>query len=382
MRCLKGAIPLLVAALIGWFLSLAPAVAQVCAEPPAGSLSFGFTLTHVRVDVKAESRCAKGGASGATLSNEYNILRHYGDPAVRARVIDMLRQMNAEGATVLRTNLWFQHAEDKAMAARAKDPLGLMTATAGRLERADLDRLVTYIRDARQAGYRRFILIAGIQGTANPRCRGDGEWGSCYDATLTPKTWSVVEQVVSHLRTADLAGMKPVYDIAPSACAPEGSQRLVDRNFDAYTRYMVSKYKQAFGDSQFILSCGGADDRRASKALIAQAKMFRELGVRPAAIDLHVYETVREDVIDLAKTANQEAASLGVPLIFAETFFDHPNVFDLVKVRQRVLPQLTTLMVWPRHTASLCQVSVAPPYPIRPIVQKLGGVAPGCATTR
>jgi hypothetical protein len=290
--------------------------------------------------------------------------------------------MNAAGASVLRTIMWFRHAEDEAMARRTRDPLGLQIASDGKLEPWVLNNLAAYARDARLNGYRRMIVVLSAQGTANPKCRRGGEWGACYDDRLIHNTWSVIAQVVSHLKSADLAGMDMTYDISPTSCVPEKSKLDVDRKLEAYSRYMVMQYQQRFQDSKFITSCGGANDKRAAEGVIARAKMFRELGVKPAAIDLHLYETDRHDAIQLGKTANNEARALGVPLIIAETYFDHPSAFELARSRRKELPQLSTMLVFPRLTSSACQFSVAPPYVLEPIVQAVGNVAKGCPISK
>lgn len=357
--------------------------APECAQAQAGALALGFTLTHLAVDVAAEPSCRAKGGSGATIRAQDNIIVRYDDPAVRERVRAMLRQMHAQGASVLRTNLWFRHAEDRAFGPRARDPLGLMVASAGALPGRYLSQLERYLLDARQAGFEQFILVAGVQGRANPRCRAaGGEWGSCYEADLTPLSFGVVEQVVAHLQRSDLEGLKLIFDIAPSTCAPSDSARRVDRQLMAYARFMVKSYRERFGDRRFIASCGGNDARRAERGLAAQSAMYRALGVLPAAMDLHIYVTDRDAVTRLIDVAQREASGLGVPLIIGETYFDHPNVFDTLRTQRGRWPALGTLLVWPRLEQSACHFSVAPPYALAPIVQRLGGLGPVCATGR
>jgi hypothetical protein len=343
---------------------------RIAAEP--GHPRFGFTLTHYIARTDAEAECSRERTGGASVTADWNILRGYGDDGVHERVKAALANGVSQGARSVRTILWYRHAEDEQMARRRKDPLGLAVASDGALGREVIGNLLGYIDDARKAGFERFFVVIGPQGTANPKCRRK-QWGDCFDERLLELNWKVVQQVHEAVFSSD-RGIDVVLDVAPTACPSPAGHAILDKNLATASRFILETYKRKFDDRHFIASCGVVHARRDLVKVTGRVTLFQELGLKPAGLDVHIYETEPSRVTATLVESSKEAARLAVPLIVAETFYDHPNIFAAVrelKVSGK-LGDLSDLLAFPRRTGSRCQIGVSAPYDLSPQRRALG----------
>jgi hypothetical protein len=383
-------------------LVLAPARADVLvadgAAPPPGQgpgcgarhstpIALGFTLSHIDVAPEGSIACNGGSRAGAPVEGGRNVLLHYDDPAIAGETRSALRVMAAQGASVVRDILWYYHTEDRLTAARDRvSPLGLAPATNGKLPGQVLRNLIAYIRDAQQAGYIRFYVALGVQGSALPQCRkGAAGWGECFDPRFLAPTWSVTRQVVEAVRSARL-NIKVIFDIAIEQCYVPASRLLADRNKQEFTRYMVRNYNAVFHDRNFIVSCGASAGAAAAPRLDASLKalvqLFTELGIRPDAIDIHNYAEAMPQTREILQDANSAAERLGVPLVIGETWFNSPSIYnavgDLLSDRQL---SIRDLIIWPGVAHSACRpdITMRPPFDMDSVSRKIGLVRSGSA---
>jgi hypothetical protein len=351
--------------------------ASACVSPDLARLNVGFTLTHVAVHTDALSLC--GADRGATLKADDNIVLHYDRPEMRQRVRAMLRQMAQEGARSARVILWYRLAEDEPMARTAarRDPLGYPVASGGALPQAYLGNLVAFASDVASAGYTRFYVNIGPMGTSNPTtsaqdCRP--ELPNCYNARFLPAVWSVARQVITRLRRELGGRIDLVFDIASEKCFVPNSPTELEKNLATFTRYIVSQYAAAFGSGGFVVSCIGVRSARALANLQAIASLYRELRVRPAAIDIHLYAKDAQVAQSILLAADYVAAQLQVPLDMSETTANDPMLAHLVEQLADAgrLTNLRTMMIFPHSPDAICHADVSPPYDITLLEKWLG----------
>jgi len=345
-----------------------------CISPQLASLDIGFTLTHETVDTEAEAGCSANLGAGATIDGTKNVVKHYDDPALRQRVESLLNRMATEGAKAARTIVWFRHANEEVMANRPADHLGMLVATNGKLPMEEVTNIVNYVSDAQAAGYSRFFVVVGPQGTSNPKCRKGTEWGGCYNEEFLGRTWSVIEQVATALHSPKLSKIEAIIDLSSENCAEANTNKLVYLNKLNFTRYMITRYRDKFGDHRFIASCGPGTEKVIFPALTSQESLFRELGVRPASVDIHIYETDPEMTRRFLLTADATARRLGVPLDILETYYDNTDILRLVSdlKSKNLLPSLRDLLVFPKKFGSSCHIDVPAPYDMKLLDIRLG----------
>ena len=363
-----------------WLASAMAATAQSNCGP-----SVGFTLTHLHVDPSKAGECLERGSGTAetrvaTLRAADNIVQTYADPNVRAAVRSDMANMAAQGATAMRTILWYYLAEDTEEAQkeqRGPGRAGMVEATGGKLPDAIISNVLQLVADAKSAGYRRYIVSMGGQGAQNPKCRKGGEgapWGNCYDPSLFKYSWSATEQVAKALKSPSLSGIDVLIDLASESCYDPTSQLLLDKNLKEHATQMIENYRNEFGDHQFITSCGGGRSERTLRGLQGMEQIYTSLHTRPAAVDMHVYDKNPQDVVQMLGAADATAKRLGVPLEIGETDIDHPNLFNAIAtlVSRGELSSLRDVLVFPRTAASICQVDVQAPYNITAIRVAMG----------
>ena len=102
--------------------------------------------------------------------------------------------------------------------------------------------------------------------------------------------------------------------------------------------------------------------------------LYRQLGFRPAALDVHIYEKDAAKVTDLLRAAQRVAAQIGVPLDINETFYDHPNLFTTIRQLRAAqqLPALREVLVWPLRVGFKGAINVSAPYDIAALRAQLG----------
>lgn len=350
-------------ALLPWMSG--PASSRPSPTRPGAPFAVGFVLTHVK------ARCiGQDGPAHKDLGvrPEDYVVAHYDDPEVRSSVRAALDQMHGQGASIMRTNLWFRHAEDIQMA-RAPDPLGMLVASDGRLPAAKLANLVRLASDARSSGYTLFGVAIGPQGRSNPKCREGGVFGACYDPGLLERSWSVVDQTAAALLPLRTPGFQVVLDISPENCPDGEAGPLVERNEEAFTKAIVGRFARKYGTG-FFASCGGAPPSRGARGLQALARIYREMNVRPALIDVHLYERNSNAVDAELINADRVAGGFGVPLYVMETYADDSVLFAEAErlKRARQAANLAGVMIWPLDAGAACQISISPPYDFRRIL--------------
>jgi hypothetical protein len=339
---------------------------------PQNPLLVGFALDFFSVSNSPSAAVAKN----PLTSPDENILLHAGDPGALPRLRDLIVPMRQEGAAVLRLHVWYRHAEDTLYQPK-KDPLGLLVATNGRLPDSDIKHLLAVASTVRAAGYQRLVVVLSPQGSSNPKARRGLVYGAGYDPRLDPLTWGVTEQVVRALHPLGGPDFDIDYDIAPETC-PGGTKLLDDKIVAAYQRKMGANYWAEFHDHQFIMSCGAGRAVRGIPALRANETLYRDLGTRPASIDVHIYEPDSAKAVQIVVAANQVAVDLGVPLDINETFYDHPNLFASIR-RMRAahqLPALRQILFWPLRAGSKHAIDLSAPYDIGAVRGSLG-LGPG-----
>jgi hypothetical protein len=324
-------------------------------------VSVGFTITHLNVATNMQQACGAKGGGAANLDPMQYVLNEYASGVGRGEFRRVLSAMSAQ-ADSIRTIVWFRHSEDDTWKGKS-DRLGLRVASGGKFAQRDIDALLTFVADARDARFSRITVVLSAQGAANPKCR-KVEWGACYDSKLVPLTWSVMEQVISAVKTVARPGIKIVFDIGPTECFDDSDGALLRGNLSQQLRYLVGHYAERFHDRDFIVSCGSRNGERAAAGLQNLASLYEGLNVRPASLDIHVYEVQEAQVRKLLLDAEAIAAQLGVPLEVLESFYQHPDLADVIRQLRSSghLQTLTTVQVFPRTPASSCQEDVQAPY--------------------
>jgi hypothetical protein len=348
-----------ICAMLAPLLLLQPADAApaIC---PSGQIRIGFTLTHIRVSPD-ETACETDKV--ASLSAADNIVLHMQDPTMRAQVDADLRQMASQGATVIRTIVWYR--TDSGGQAGGRNPLGTLDASDGTLPQQVLSNLSAYIGDAARAGYKRFVIVSGAQGAGNPKCHKI-TWGDCFDANLMPADWSVTRQLILAGRAAEKNGISVIVDIASESCFLPQPRLAVGANLRRYDAYMLGQYASQFHDSKFIMSCGAGKGR--IRGVLAELEnevhLFQQMNVRPAELDIHIYRNDPAQIGQLLLAAQSDATQLGVPFSVNETAYDKQALFSTVATlaSQGELPSLRDVLIWPKHTGSPCAVDVSAPY--------------------
>ncbi len=102
--------------------------------------------------------------------------------------------------------------------------------------------------------------------------------------------------------------------------------------------------------------------------------LYRDQAVKPAALDLHIYERERSEIRRLLAAADAAATKLGVPLDINETYYDHADLFNELspKVAGEELNSIRALLVFPRRSKSYCQIDVDAPYDMTSIGAAIG----------
>jgi hypothetical protein len=293
-----------------------------------------------------------------------NIVLDYAVPAVRDVVKRTLAAMRAQGAGIVRTILWFRHvnANGRTLPSGA-DVLGLLPATDGRLPVPVLQNIVTYASDVRNAGFRFLFLPIGPQVEANPKCRRL-QWGDCFDAKTMALSWPVIDQVERAVRPLNAPGFHVMLDIAPEDCPEVASKDPIAQTMRDYARYMVTRFSAAYG-RDFIVSCGGGPSAAvALRRVDAMAQLYRGTAVRPAALDVHIYDQPAGEIEKTLLGVEARAERMAVPFYVLETYHDHPDLFRSVRRLRRDgrLSSLQILAVFPLDHDRGCQESLVAPY--------------------
>jgi hypothetical protein len=258
---------------------------------------------------------------------------------------------------------------------QAQDILGMPVATDGHLPEAYINNLQSFAADLVASGYVRYYVNIAPMGTSNPRtsaseCKGGR--GNCFNPDLMALDWSVAQQVISSLRAALGHKIDLVFDLASEQCLFDPNVELF-RNYDSFVRYMLSRYKETFGSGGFVISCGAGNGLapKAVAGLRSLGERYRELRIKPAAIDVHVYPTNLPAIMSLLRTANEVADQLRVPVDIAETYANNElilsSVSDMVQSRQL---NLRTIMMYPTTAENQCNIPA--PYDISSFDVMLG----------
>jgi hypothetical protein len=330
---------------------------------PANDVLLGFTLTHTDVHCN-KARAGGQVRKGAGVDDAHNIVLHYDQPDIRARTRTILAGMIGEGARLVRTILWFRDTtqDDKPSGA---DVLGLLRAHDGTLPEQKVQNIVAFASDARAAGYRELVLVPGPLIEASPKCRAV-EFGACFDETTLGRTWSLVAQIKRAIQPLSTSRFRILLDIGPETC-PTISRQPVGRTLAQYTEFMIAHYSREFHDGEFIVSCGGgATATQGLTRLRALASLYRQLHVKPAGLDLHMYFENPSDYGTALAGAEAEAEHLNTNLFVLETYLDNGPMFDaLRRLRDAAkLDRLSMLAVWPLKSNAGCQLSEGAPFPL------------------
>jgi hypothetical protein len=328
------------------------------AAADAPGLRLGVALSHLKADCAAAEQGPRR-ASGVQASD--NIILNYDRPQVRAETRADLAAMKRQGASMVRATLWFHHAEDVRLGRRAES-LGIAEASGGRLEPSTAANLAAYAADVRGAGYGVFAIAVGEQGQGNPKCREGQVWGDCYQPQLFDLSWQVVDQVASALLPLQRPGFSVLIDISPENCPSVGGPELVSTQ-TAYTRDMAIRFAGKY-PSGWMVSCGGRPVARGLAGLKALDRIFHQAGVRPSAIDIHLYDSDAGDIDQVLGAGERMARRYGAPLYVMETDADN---LALWREAQRLratgrTPSLAGVGIWPKRAADACHIALSPPY--------------------
>lgn len=337
-------------------LILAALAGSAAAQAPG--LRLGVGLSHLKADCagQAEGRKREAGVQAAD-----NIILNYGQPQVRAETRRDLDAMRRGGASMVRATLWFHHGEDERMG-RKQDPLGQLVATGGKLDAQAMANLTAYAGDVRDQGYGVFALAIGGQGHANPKCRQQ-EWGGCYQPELFDLSWRVVDQVAAALLPLQRPGFTVLLDISPENCPSGIGGPLLEKTQTDFTRDMVVRFAGKYPQG-WMVSCGGRPVSRGRAGLKALEDIYQAAGVRPSAIDIHLYDSDRGDIDEVLGAGDRLARRYGAPLYVMETDADNVALWTearRLKASGRT-PSLAGVALWPKRAADECHISVSPPY--------------------
>jgi len=357
-----GALFLTCAAVIaGFVIFIIGGVAPVLAQAK-GAVSIGYTYSHARVDCADTHSGGKGAAERGgpqkahSVDSVDNILLHYDEPAIHARVDSTLKTMR-NGADVLRLMLWVG-GSDLSATSGPEVHLGLLSNETD-VPPVVLNNITAVIREAASLGYSKIYMNFGEQGASSPKCPKSGQTG-CFNSSHLAGGWNLRKQVIDAARRGSTSGTAVYFDLANESCPGGGSSSEMQADMQQFVTYMVTAYAKTYGDDHSFVSCHGPSLKRATRGLDSIVAIYRSAGIRPHTLDLHIYDIDEQAAEDVLRQGEAEAQSIGSRLVVMETAYDDQAVFTAVStLRKRgALPLLETVSIWPKVLDSSCGFSI------------------------
>jgi hypothetical protein len=264
----------------------------------------------------------------------------YDDPAVRARTQADLAGLKAQGASWVRSLVFFA-------------PRGRAGALFG-LDRPEQAAAAVrdYAADVQRAGIENLVIAFGPQGQASPSCRTSA-WGDCFAPATIEESWRLVRTVRSALDGASHPRLW--IDLYNEGCpAPVSDASTILRpNQIAFVTALLPRYHAAFPDDRLGISCQG--DTGVTARLDALERNFAAAGVRPGFVDVHLYGRAG-DVSASAAVAARWARRVGAPVFVGETSVGRPDVARaIVDGFRRGGATPLALIAWPlRRSETTC----------------------------
>ena len=102
----------------------------------------------------------------------------------------------------------------------------------------------------------------------------------------------------------------------------------------------------------------------------ALGELYQEIGARPLALDVHIYDQETPDSVRQTLLAAEAVAErLHVPFYILETYADNLNLgaaINMLRARGE-LPSLQLIAAFPLKTSANCHESLSPPFSLAPL---------------
>jgi hypothetical protein len=288
------------------------------------------------------------------------IVRHGNESGARQLMTDQLAAMRAAGVEILRFFIWYDH-DGAAFEA--------IPSAGGQLVEPYRSNFVAYLQVARSLGYKRIEIVFGPVLANDPMAIYGGV---PYDPALFEENWSLIRDVRA---LAKEFGPPSRFDLLNEG-APSDAQPLKAQIMDYLTR-IYRRYVDSFGNDDVTVSTiyQHIDPSRLPNLISALRASGRPM---PTYFEVHPDYFTVDALRDLIDTDDVLArAGLRQPLEVGEGPYNDAAFAAVVKsfisTSQR---DVTDVLVWPLRLGSSCKdFSVAPPYRIGNLVQRLQGAA-------
>jgi hypothetical protein len=348
------------------FVTIITFRALAACSPGGTPFDTGYNLSHSEVDITKVPDCHVQGP-GITLASQDNILLNYQDPRVRTQTRAELEQMAAQGATAMRTFVWFAIQPNPTAATH----LGVATVGDDGAAKQIASNAATLVSDARSAGYRHLFLAFGPFGKLAPNCRQQN-WGDCFDSNTLSETWKFEATIIRAARQAAQSQIRITFDLGNELCFDD-SGSLLDREKQLYVSTLSRSYVTSFHDRNFTVSCHGPHLAGFIRRLKATYALFQMQGTVPNTITLHLGHWPLSDLTEVLMEADTIAIADDSLVAVDEIPYDSLPIYHLIGalIRDGGISRLRDTLFWPNAPASGCHISIAPPYNLRPMEQSL-----------
>jgi hypothetical protein len=173
----------------------------------------------------------------------------------------------------------------------------------------------------------------------------------------------VVDQAAAALLPLQRPGFSVLIDIAPESCPSGIGGAELAKTQAQYTAGMAQRFAARYGRG-WMVSCGGRPVARGVGGLKALEGVYRDAGVRPSAVDVHLYDSDLSDIDQVLGAGERLARRYGVPLYVMETDADNVALWreaQRLKATGRT-PSLAGVGIWPKRAADACHIALSPPY--------------------
>ena len=276
------------------------------------------------------------------------ILAGYALPGVEDTVRSQLDAMRAGGVDTLRLILWYRND-------LPAEPWGVVASTPDGLSPQARDNLAAYLRDVRDAGFRRITVSFAPSGAESPK------WPT-YDPATLDEAWRLVADV--HTLAERYGPAETRFDLLNEGVPLTWWSPAAVARVDSYLAALYGRYVSAFGNLDVTVSAflGGASLNTLLDALSAAGEPY------PTWFEVHLWTAGRAAALRALNGFDSVLSRRGsdAGLVVGEApYADRETgaaVGQFIETSDRPVEEL---LEWPLARGSRCRdESESPPYSV------------------